>query len=244
MTPLAIAMDVFLAVLLIAALAMGVRLNGRLKALRDAYQGFAKAIVGLNEAASRAESGLAALREATSETHDSLLSRIETARSLAGKLDGQINAARNLIESEQLTRAIKASSEARTPAKESAPPSAVLKLAERFGVIKGQGEPEPAAVRSERVQPLRPERPSRPDRPLRASQVTRRRNDFEDDLFAPPGSVDGAASAMRPAPQLRSDRFTAEREEDEQPMTLTQVASEDQALDDFAARIRARRAGL
>ena len=49
---------------------------------------------------------------------------------------------------------------------------------------------------------------------------------------------------MRPAPQLRSDRFTAERDEDEQPMTLTQVASEDQALDDFAARIRARRAGL
>ena len=105
MSLLALSMDVFLAVLLIAALVMGVRLNARLKALRQSHEGFARAIVDLNDAAVRAERGLAGLREAATETHDSLLARIDTARSLAAKLDGQIQTARGLIESQALTRA-------------------------------------------------------------------------------------------------------------------------------------------
>ena len=98
MSLLALSMDVFLAVLLIAALVMGVRLNGRLKALRQSHEGFARAIVELNDAAVRAERGLAGLREAATETHDSLLARIDTARSLAAKLDGQIQTARTRAE--------------------------------------------------------------------------------------------------------------------------------------------------
>jgi hypothetical protein len=245
MTPLAIGMDIFLAVLLIAALAMGVRLNARLKALRESYHGFAKAIVELNEAASRAESGLAALREATGETHDSLLSRIETARSLAGKLDGQIKVARGLVEGAELQRAVEAATYARTAATaprsapETAPepalPPAVLKLAERFGVIRNPGRD---AASEERAPVARRDGPQRPAAP------SRRRNDFEDELFAPEGVERASPRRDVPAPQLRTDRYTpsAIMTEDEPPMTLTQVASEDQALEDFAARIRARRA--
>ena len=104
MSLVALSMDVFLAVLLIAALVLGVRLNARLKALRQSHEGFARAIVELNDAAVRAERGLAGLREAATETHDSLLARIDTARSLAAKLDGQIQTARGLIESQTLAR--------------------------------------------------------------------------------------------------------------------------------------------
>lgn len=87
MSPIAIGMDILLAALLMGAMAMGWRLNGRLKALRASQVDFAKAVMELDAAAARADSGLVALKAAAEEAHDSLLARIDTARALALKLE-------------------------------------------------------------------------------------------------------------------------------------------------------------
>jgi hypothetical protein len=82
-----VALNLLLAGLLAAALAMGWRLNRRLKALRDSHEGFAIAVRELDTAAARAEKGLAELRTATDEAIDLLGDRIDKARTLAAKLE-------------------------------------------------------------------------------------------------------------------------------------------------------------
>jgi hypothetical protein len=82
-----IGLDLLLAALLLAAVMMGWRLNGRLSALRASQLDFAKAVVELDSAAVRAEAGLTALRAAAEEAHDNLLARIDTARALATRLE-------------------------------------------------------------------------------------------------------------------------------------------------------------
>jgi hypothetical protein len=87
MSLIGLAMNGLLAMLLLAALWMGARLDRRLKALRDSHDGFATAVADLNTAAARAEQGLADLRAATDEAVDMLADRIEKGRSLAMKLE-------------------------------------------------------------------------------------------------------------------------------------------------------------
>lgn len=227
MSLLAISMDLFLAALMIAALVMGVRLNGRLKALRSSHEGFARAIVELNDAAVRAEKGLAGLREAATETHDSLLARIETARSLSSRLDGQIQAARALIEAEGLTRRAPpvAAGADIAPAVPyiapsppvAEPPEAIRRLAERFGVL-------PPSHTSAR--PGRPDAPARRGPPAQPAKPARRPPPGEEELFEP-ALVDG---------RLRLARVDRTVPDDPRDTPLT--------AEDFAARIRARKAEL
>jgi hypothetical protein len=87
MSPIALGLDLLLAGLLTAALMMGAQLNAKLKALRESHASFAKAVGQLDVAAVRAESALSAIRTASETAHDDLLNRIETARSLAAKLE-------------------------------------------------------------------------------------------------------------------------------------------------------------
>lgn len=87
MSPVSIGLDLLLAVLLVAALAVGLRLNAKLKMLREGQSVFVKAVGELDQAAMRAEAGLASLRTATLEAHDHLVTRIETARTLSARLD-------------------------------------------------------------------------------------------------------------------------------------------------------------
>jgi hypothetical protein len=87
MSPVVLALDLLLASLLVLTLVLGVRLNGRLKGLKQSHAGFEKAVAELNQAAARAEAGLAALRETSAEAHDALLARIDTARSLVTRLE-------------------------------------------------------------------------------------------------------------------------------------------------------------
>ena len=87
MNPITIGMDLLLAGLLVSALVMGARLNGRLKALKASHESFAQAVGELDAAARKADGALRELRKAGDETHDSLLARIETARSLSLKLE-------------------------------------------------------------------------------------------------------------------------------------------------------------
>ncbi|HEY0647289.1 DUF6468 domain-containing protein [Phenylobacterium sp.] len=96
MSLIAIGMNVLLAGLLVAAMAVGLRLNKRLKALRDSHEGFEIAVRELNTAAVRAEQGLADLRAATDEATDMLSDRIEKGRLLAAKLEKLISAAPEL----------------------------------------------------------------------------------------------------------------------------------------------------
>jgi len=90
MSIIGIGMDLLLGVLLVVAIAFGVRLEKKLKALRQGQESFAQAVRELDAAARRAEAGLAGLREATDEVHDSLHDRILKARELKQQLDVQI----------------------------------------------------------------------------------------------------------------------------------------------------------
>jgi ABC-type transporter Mla subunit MlaD len=87
MSLIGLAMNLLLAGLLGAALVLGLRLNKRLKTLRDSHDSFAIAVRELNAAAERAEQGLADLRAATDEAVDTLADRIEKGRALAAKLE-------------------------------------------------------------------------------------------------------------------------------------------------------------
>jgi hypothetical protein len=87
----AIALNGLLAILLLIALVFGVRLERRLKALRDSHEGFAKAVADLDRAAMRAEQGLADLRAATDEAADTLADRITQAKALAAQLDERLD---------------------------------------------------------------------------------------------------------------------------------------------------------
>ena len=95
MSLVGLGLNLLLAALLAAALGMGWRLNRRLAALRDSHAGFAAAVRELNQAAARAEQGLAELRAATDEAVDLLADRIDKGRQLAAKLERLVDQAPN-----------------------------------------------------------------------------------------------------------------------------------------------------
>jgi hypothetical protein len=161
MSLIAIAMNLLLAGLLAIAIALGLRLNKRLKTLRDSHDNFAVAVRELNIAAERAEQGLADLRAATDEAVDTLADRIEKGRTLAAKLERLItDAPRNVREAP--------AAGPRDEARE-----------KRLGALL-------AAARDARAQPERPlslerDAPAAPQAPR-----PRARPSFEDDLFDDP----------------------------------------------------------
>ena len=104
MSDIGLIMNGLLGVLLIGALALGWRLEGRLKALRASHQSFAKAVEDLDRAAARAEQGLADLRAATDEAAETLAGRIDRAGHLAGRLE-RLTAEATLAEAQADRRA-------------------------------------------------------------------------------------------------------------------------------------------
>ena len=87
MSEIGLMMNGLLAVLLLGALGVGWRLEGRLKALKASHQSFSRAVEDLDRAAARAEQGLADLRAATDEAAESLAARIERAGQLVQRLE-------------------------------------------------------------------------------------------------------------------------------------------------------------
>ncbi len=79
--------------LLVAALWFGVRLDKKLKALRGAHEGFARAVADLDQAAIRAHHSLKELRADADESQDLLHGRILAARDLLQKLETQVGRA-------------------------------------------------------------------------------------------------------------------------------------------------------
>lgn len=88
-------LDAVLMLLLVAALAYGMRLEKKLSALRAGQLAFAGAVTELNAAAGRAENALASLR-ASGEEADMLHDRILKARAVKQELDGLISKGRTM----------------------------------------------------------------------------------------------------------------------------------------------------
>ena len=180
MSLIAIVMNVLLAGLLIAAMAVGLRLNRRLKALRDSHEGFEIAVRDLNNAAARAEQGLADLRAATDEATDLLSDRIEKGRQLAAKLEKLVAAA------PELPRAMAALPErpARAmPPVDPAPPrpqdGAEQRLANLLAMARSRLAAQDAAQAQPEYQPERPE-PLVGRAPLPGRRIA---SSVDDDLF-------------------------------------------------------------
>ncbi|MDC7683976.1 DUF6468 domain-containing protein [Asticcacaulis sp. BYS171W] len=93
MTAAGLIMDVVLMGLLLAALWFGVRLNGRLKNLRNGQESFIKAVGELDQAAIKAHASLRELHHNAEESQELLHGRIMAARDLLNKLESQINRA-------------------------------------------------------------------------------------------------------------------------------------------------------
>ncbi|HEX3920499.1 MAG TPA: DUF6468 domain-containing protein [Caulobacteraceae bacterium] len=87
MSDIGLIMNAVLGLLLLGALFLGWRLEGRLKVLRASHESFTRAVGDLDRAAARAEQGLSDLRAATDEAADTLAARIERAGHLAGRLE-------------------------------------------------------------------------------------------------------------------------------------------------------------
>ena len=84
------AIEGLLVVLLIAALMYGMRLEKKLKQLRDTQAGFADAVRTLDNAAARAEAGLDTLRRTVDSAEGDLHGRILAARELNAQLEALV----------------------------------------------------------------------------------------------------------------------------------------------------------
>jgi hypothetical protein len=93
MSAIAFCMDLILASLLLAALLVGIRLEKRLKTLRESHAGFAGAVTELNGAIARAEEGLAELKTAALDAQTTVADRIQDAKGMTARLDKQAAAA-------------------------------------------------------------------------------------------------------------------------------------------------------
>jgi hypothetical protein len=87
MNPVIVSLEVLLAVLLLATLFFGVKLERKLKALRQSQAGFASAVRDLDGAAQRTEAGLDALRYATEQARNVLVERMDAAQAMALRLE-------------------------------------------------------------------------------------------------------------------------------------------------------------
>ena len=162
MSLIALGMNGLLALLLLAALGFGVRLDRKLKGVRDGQLAFTRAVADLNEATSRAQAGLADLRAATDEATDNLGGRIARAREAAERLE------------KLLARAETMPAQAAAPSREG-PEGGLAALLASVAEAAETISPAPVARRERAPLPERAPRPARP-RPL-----------VDDDLFEDAG---------------------------------------------------------
>jgi len=92
----ALCLNGFLATLLLAALVLGLRLDKKLKGVRDGQHAFVLAVSELNAAASKAQAALADLRAATDEATDTLGGRIARGREVADRLEKLVSRAETM----------------------------------------------------------------------------------------------------------------------------------------------------
>lgn len=93
MTAIAFTLNCLLVFLLLAAMMVGLKLEKRLRGLRDSHKGFAQAALDLNAAIARAEGGLAEMRKALKDAEETLTERVDEARAAARKLEAAMQKA-------------------------------------------------------------------------------------------------------------------------------------------------------
>ncbi len=98
MNAIAFCLDLILATLLLAALFVGLRLDRKLKTLKDSQSGFAGAVAELDAAIVKAQDGLAALKATAIQAETAIADRIQDARGMTARLDQQSTAARTAAE--------------------------------------------------------------------------------------------------------------------------------------------------
>ncbi|MFI4975857.1 MAG: DUF6468 domain-containing protein [Caulobacterales bacterium] len=181
MSDIGLILNLLLGALLILALALGWRLERRLKALRDSHQSFTRAVDDLDRAAARAEQGLADLRAATDEAAETLAGRIDRAKTLAVNLEKLTTEA---VSAEQRLTA--------APRPANTRESILARFSERYG----EARPTPAAP----VQDLRTDLILEDAAPPRAANVTR--------IDAGrPAPLDRAAEGARSRARIDDDLF-------------------------------------
>lgn len=171
MSPIALILNLLLGGLLVAALALGVRLDRRLRALRDSQAGFIKAVNELDQAAARTHAGLAQWRDATDEARELLHDRIEKAKVQSSLLEKLIRDSASIPEPSRYAEPVR--EPARAPTREPAP-SLIRRAAA-----------EPAMAEAEPILDLtaRDARPIHAERQPRFAPAPRPRVAIDDDLF-------------------------------------------------------------
>jgi septal ring factor EnvC (AmiA/AmiB activator) len=186
---IAFGLNVILGVLLICGLMMGLRLDKRLRGLRENHEGFAKAVQELDQAALRTEASLATLRAGTEAARTELAARIDQARLLTQRLDKLMADADKVLTQPAAHRqhaAAQALDSLRRPAADPAlrPAAARLDaLADRRLKPRPELRPEPGA--EARPQPA----------PVPAIDP-RSRVKVDDDLFEVGGGIDRPRAAL------------------------------------------------
>jgi hypothetical protein len=97
MTPIAFALNGTLMLLLLFAVFVGLKLERRLRGLRDSQANFAKAAVELNAAIARAEVGLGEIRATMKDAEETLTERVDEARAAAKKLETAMTRAASIV---------------------------------------------------------------------------------------------------------------------------------------------------
>jgi hypothetical protein len=142
MSLVALTLNLTLGLLLAGAMILGLRLDRRLRALRESHQSFAKAVSELDQAAQRTQAGLNELRETAESVRTDLAARIDSARTLSDLLIKLTNEAD--AKAEGLSKA-QAAAAAAAPAA-----TAPLRSAFLRPVAESQSAPAPAPALSAR----------------------------------------------------------------------------------------------
>ena len=87
MNAIAFCLDLILATLLLAALFVGLRLDRKLKTLKDSQSGFANAVAELDASIVKAQNGLASLKATAALAETSISDRIQDAKGISARLD-------------------------------------------------------------------------------------------------------------------------------------------------------------
>jgi hypothetical protein len=192
---ISIGLNLILGVLLACALVLGLRLERKLRGLRDSHADFSKAVGELDRAAGRTETSLAALRAGTETAKSEVASRIDQARIACQRLEKLVadaDKAATRLAAQPLALMDRAPPPAR-PVQAPPPASAPSAIA----------RPEPEFVR-----PAAPARPE-PARPEPAPSRSRAKL-VDDDLFAQgPAPVARQPAASPPAARGEADPFVA-----------------------------------
>ena len=140
MSSIAVTIEMMLGMLLLAALFVGIRLDKRLRALREGEAGFALAVDELNTAALRAEAGLAELKTTIRQAEVDLGDRLQDAKAASARL--QQNLAKAGEASDRLENLIvRAPIAARTATPAPAPQAEPAPRPSRVAEVRPQGEP-------------------------------------------------------------------------------------------------------